>query len=148
MEFPAADSAREAAEEFVSGGDYKSAETCWVSVWAWRRWSLGDLSYDEEESDYDIAADPDEPECSEGSHDWVAPYDVVGGCRENPGVWGHGGGVVYHEVCAHCGALKTIDTWAQNPENGVQGLTSVRYRAPGEHEYSDSFASWKGESDE
>ena len=77
----------------------------------------------------------------------MAPYDVVGGCVENPGVWGHGGGVVYHEVCAHCGALKTVDTWAQNPENGVQGLTSVRYWAPGTHEYSEAFDAWKGEQD-
>ncbi len=71
---------------------------------------------------------PAAPDCAEGhEHDWQSPYEIVGGIRDNPGVWGHGGGVIYREVCAHCGAYKITDTWATRPDNGVQGLTSVCY---------------------
>lgn len=72
--------------------------------------------------------DPVEPDCDgEHEHDWRSPYSVLGGSRENPGVWGHGGGVIIREVCAHCGAYKKIDTWAQDMSTGEQGLKSVRY---------------------
>lgn len=75
--------------------------------------------------------DPSEPECIEGEeHDWRSPYSVLGGLKENPGVWGHGGGIIIKTVCAHCGAYKIDDSWAQNPENGEQGLDSVEYHAP------------------
>lgn len=72
--------------------------------------------------------EPKEPPCpGEKAHDWESPYVILGGLEENPGVWGHGGGVIIKEVCMCCGCLKTTDTWAQNPSNGVQGLTSVAY---------------------
>jgi hypothetical protein len=71
--------------------------------------------------------DAKEPECTDDEHDWQAPYSVLGGIRENPGVWGHGGGVIIREVCAHCGAYRETDTWAQDPSTGAQGLRSVRY---------------------
>jgi len=35
--------------------------------------------------------------------------------------------VRYREVCAHCGAYRDTDTWAQDPETGEQGLTSITY---------------------
>lgn len=71
------------------------------------------------------------PPCEDGSedHDWQAPYGIVGGIEDNPGCWGHGGGVVYHEVCMRCGLTRTTDTWAQRPDNGEQGLTAVSYDA-------------------
>lgn len=72
--------------------------------------------------------EPREPDCEDGhKHDWRAPYSVLGGIKENPGVWGHGGGVIVRLVCAHCGAYKEIDTWAQDISTGEQGLRSVRY---------------------
>ena len=43
-------------------------------------------------------------------------------------MYGHGGGVIITEVCRHCGRYQITDTWAQNPENGEQGLTSTEYR--------------------
>jgi hypothetical protein len=71
---------------------------------------------------------PDEPDCDgEYDHDWQSPYSVLGGIRENPGVWGHGGGVIIREVCVHCGKYKETDTWAQDMGTGEQGLLSVRY---------------------
>jgi hypothetical protein len=52
---------------------------------------------------------------------------LVGGIEENPGVWGHGGGVVINEACVRCGCGRTTDTWAQDPSTGRQGLESVAY---------------------
>lgn len=74
------------------------------------------------------AMDPVEPECSdETGHDWRAPHHLVGGLVENPGVHGHGGGVVSVEVCILCGCKRTCDSWAQRPDTGEQGLNSVEY---------------------
>jgi len=74
--------------------------------------------------------DPAEPECaSEEGHDWQAPYDVVGGSRENPGMWasmGGCGGVTSREVCMRCGCGLIADTGAQDADTGEQ-YTSVRY---------------------
>lgn len=72
-----------------------------------------------------------EPECKDGfEHDWRRPIEVVGGCSENPGVFANGGGVITHEVCAHCGRYRSEDTWAQHPETGEQGLHVVTYKEP------------------
>lgn len=35
-------------------------------------------------------------------------------------------------ACRHCGCGRTVDTWAQDPETGEQGLRSVTYR-PGDY---------------
>jgi hypothetical protein len=43
-------------------------------------------------------------------HDWRTPHSVVGGLRENPGVWGVGAGVAEHFVCSRCGAYK-VEHW-------------------------------------
>lgn len=75
--------------------------------------------------------EPDEPSCSHGGHDWRAPHEIVGGLEENPGVRGHGAGVIMTRVCVNCGCGRHTDTWAQNREDGTQGHTSVRYE-PGE----------------
>lgn len=76
-----------------------------------------------------ITVDVPEPDCDhDDGHDWRSPYSVLGGCKENPGVWGKGGGVICTEVCAHCGTYRVTDTWAQRPDTGEQGLTEVTYR--------------------
>jgi len=62
-------------------------------------------------------------------HKWSSDHDLVGGIKENPGVWGHGGGVVIHEVCLYCGCERVTDTWPQDPETGEQGgWNEVSYR--------------------
>ncbi len=119
-----ADSPEEAAEEYVDDGccgDITS--TVWFSIHVTPLDANGDGEW------IDVEIDPPEPPCSEGhKHEWKSPYSVVGGLRENPGVYGHGAGTVSTEVCVHCGAYRVIDTWATNPENGVQGLTSTSFR--------------------
>lgn len=97
-------------------------------------WFHGDLFKIIEEETEDLidhltyTFDPPEPDCDgEHDHDWQSPYSVVGGIRDNPGVWGHGGGVIIREVCAHCGRYKVTDTWAQDPSTGEEGLEAVWY---------------------
>ena len=86
-----------------------------------------------EETSDTVTCEPDEPECPDhAAHDWQNPYEILGGLKDNPGVWGHGGGVICREVCVHCGCERTTDTWAQRPDNGEQGLTSVAYE-PGKY---------------
>ncbi len=98
----------------------------------------GTLTEDGEWSEtYTIRVDVAEPRCAGAAHDWQAPYDVVGGIEENPGVWGHGGGVIITAVCAHCGMYRVTDTWAQRRDTGEQGLRSVTYR-----EADDASLAW------
>lgn len=119
--------ARTWATDKAREGDYgEVTETIWVDVYV-SDWG------DEEHLTVDI--DPEAPDCIEGhDHEWEAPHHIVGGIESSPGVWGNGGGVIIKEVCMKCGCSKTVDTWAQNPSNGVQGLTSVSYE---EDEYTE-----------
>ena len=70
---------------------------------------------------------PSEPKCSKKKHKWEALYEKVGGLKENPGVFGVGGGVIIKEVCKHCECRKETNTWAQRSDTGEQGLTSISY---------------------
>lgn len=75
-----------------------------------------------------LEIDPEAPDCEDGhEHEWESPVEVVGGLAENPGVYGHGGGVIMRCVCRHCGAYRVVDTWAQNRSTGEQGLTATSY---------------------
>jgi len=125
-----AESPRDAAQAYVDDGGWgEITETTWVTVYVWTE--DGDDPDDRE--GYTIEIDPAEPGCTGDDHDWQSPHEIVGGIAENPGVWGHGGGCRIHEVCRHCGAHRHTDTWAQRPDTGEQGLTSVRYEPP-DHE--------------
>lgn len=118
------DEAKEAAEEWVREGSWSRTETlflhaCVVEI---------DNNGDETSHPVTVTLDPIEPSCAEGrEHDWQAPFSIVGGIKEAPGTWGHGGGVTMQEVCVKCGCGRLIDTWAQDPETGEQGLRSVTY---------------------
>ena len=103
---------------------YRGGSTCWIDIQA--------TCKETGESDKrTVRIDPEEPGCVDGEdHDWCSPYSVLGGCRENPGVWGHGGGATITTVCRHCGWYQVVDTWAQRQDTGEQGLRSVTYREP------------------
>jgi hypothetical protein len=108
-------------EKSVRDGDWETEETWW-----WRGRAFGEDGTETKVGPIEMS--PDEPACRRGrEHDWQAPHSVVGGIRDNPGVWGHGGGVKIHEVCAICGAHRHTNTWAQDPVTGEQGLRSVSY---------------------
>ena len=123
-----ADSPEEAAREYVDGGDWgEGAKTKWIRVWVTELDDRG-VEIEDTRDSQTVALDPDEPDCVDGEeHDWVRPYVLVGGLEENPGVWGHGGGVQTTSVCRRCGAYRHGDSWAQDPETGEQGLCSVEY---------------------
>ncbi len=102
----------------------------WIEVGEWgdgtetvrvhASWSCAE---DGEEGTLTVTIEADEPDCVEDhDHDWQSPYHLLGGLRENPGVWGHGGGIIARECCAHCGAYRVTDTWAQDMETGTPGL--------------------------
>jgi hypothetical protein len=155
-DYPYAETAEEAAEDYVSSGDWgdNDGKTFWVDVDTWRRGTVLDEDGDEvelkiDEKSHSIAVEPDEPECEsdEGCHEWESPFEVLGGIEENPGCWGHGGGVVIREVCRHCGMYREKDTWAQDPNTGAQGLTSVEYE-PADESSLDWVAKEQGGDEE
>lgn len=76
---------------------------------------------------FSVTWEAQEPACEDDEHDWQSPYELLGGIKENPGVWSHGGGVIIRECCARCGRYRITDTWAQRPDTGEQGLREVRY---------------------
>lgn len=122
----------EAAREYVDGGDWGEGNGTWwchVTVWRVALRAVDGEIVDErvDECPHRVTVNPVEPEYSSDEHDWRSPHKLVGGLRENPGVWGNGGGVKIHEICRNCGTHRHTDTWAQDPYNGQQGLTSVSY---------------------
>lgn len=134
---------KEAAQEYVDDGDWgESDKTWWCSVTTVELVD-GEPDDDTRES-HTITVDPPEPSCTAAEHDWKSPHVIVGGLKENPGVFGSGGGVKIHEVCVHCGCERVTDTWAQNPSNGEQGLRSVAYDA---HKYADEVAALASEEE-
>jgi hypothetical protein len=122
--------AKEAARDWAREGDYDLDSTIWISA------RVLDADGDDV-ADVTVSIDPVPPKCSDSSregHDWQSPFSIVGGLESNPGVWGHGGGVIINEVCMRCGCARTTDTWAQDRATGKQGLTSISYDA---QKYSD-----------
>ena len=110
-----ADSPKDAAQEYVNGGEWGDIDqTTWITVYV--RWTdeYGDAVQDRVK----VAIHPDEPECPEGDHDWM-----------QLAVRGSGGGVIVTFQCKHkhCGRLYEYNSWAQDPADGEQGLTSTRY---------------------
>lgn len=78
-----------------------------------------------------VSVDPPIPPCVYGEeHKWESPHELVGGLRENPGVFGHGGGAIFNEVCLKCETTRITDTWAQDKQDGTQGLHSIKYQLP------------------
>ena len=129
-----AEAALEAADKprRVNYDDDDGSTTIWVEYHA------VNVDDDDDRASRQFVLQPREPECSGGGdHDWQSPIEIVGGVRENPGVWGHGGGVTIDECCVRCGCQRHTDTWATNPTNGTQGHTTVAYK-PGH--YSDELA--------
>jgi len=108
-----ADSAREAAEEYVAGGDYEPQDrTYWVAVTV--------TSADGDVKTIKVAVEPTEPACAHGyTHSWRE-----GAAR------GSGGGVASTDECRWCGAQRVTDTWATDRSDGTQGHTATWYEDP------------------
>lgn len=125
VEYDSETSPADAAQEYVDSGDWgEVTKTSWVIVYTYRRGinSSGEFVKIGRAS-HKIALEATEPDCLDGhDHRWESPIELVGGLRENPGVYGSGGGVEIYEVCGICGCSRRTDTWEP-------GLTSVSYEA-------------------
>lgn len=109
-----AESSKEAAQEYVDGGDWGPLDsTTWITVHCWQQTAAGRKLNEESHT---ITLNPEEPACTAHFHNWL-----------DLSVNGNGGGVTIRERCAECGLKRTTNTWAQNPETGEQGLRSVQY---------------------
>lgn len=120
--FPEAKTGKEAAEEYVSDGSWgESDESVAIRVSTWRIGFIVDNNIVEntsfDEDSHLIVLHPEEPECKaseDNEHWWISPYELVGGIKENPGVWGTGGcGIRSVEVCGYCGMAKIYQTASQ-----------------------------------
>lgn len=124
------DEAREIAEQWLRDGDW-NMETAPKSIIVEADVITLDAEGDElDEERVEVRIDPPEPPCTEEEHDWQSPQ-WLGGLAENPGVFGHGGGVIIHEVCAHCGWYRIRNTWDQDSPNG-DPVETLQYREPDE----------------
>jgi hypothetical protein len=126
VEAPDAAAALEIARDNVEASNYNDMDaTIWIPIRVQCE-ATGDEDADT------VRLDPPVPECSDrDGHDWQSPHERVGGLTENPGVFGHGGGVQIHEICASCERRRVTDTWATDPVTGRQGLESVSYPRAG-----------------
>lgn len=116
-------SGKRAAEAYVECGDWGDRnETKWITVRAW----LAGINPDGDEVEvkaesHTITLEPEEPTCESPLHEW-----------KQLSLRGNGGGVIIRERCEQCGVERTINTWAQDPETGEQGLHQVTYHTQGE----------------
>ena len=124
--------ALEYGEAWMREGERDRSETLFLQATVHRLDDEGEVDYRLGTVHVDLP--PEEPKCSGGSHAWCAPYELLGGMEENPGVFGHGGGVRIKEVCKRCGTGRLTDTWATNPCDGTQGHETVEYSPAGEEE--------------
>lgn len=126
VEYEWATTGREAAEAYVSDGDWESTDgTYWVTVYTWPLYALDGRTLDtrrlaadtSDRESHLVEVEPTEPECAEGSdgHDW----------QDDGGPWNIGAGVSYREACHRCGCTKTVDTAAQH--DGRLAGRAVRY---------------------
>lgn len=120
------DDAEGAAYDYVDESGYPDVEsTVWHKIYTWRCSATGARI---DEASFKVPQDPPEPPCEgDEEHEWAAPHHIVGGLKDNPGVFGSGGGVRIHEVCEKCCTHRHTNTWAYDPEDGEEGLESVRY---------------------
>lgn len=95
------------AEEKWQDGSWDEKQT--IRIYAqeidWDGKTIGDSIT----RDIEVGEDSPWAECFEAdAHEWCAPFDLVGGLKENPGVFSLGGTtMVFKKVCLHCGCYKT-----------------------------------------
>lgn len=130
-----AESALDAARAYVDGRDWSVEDsTIWIDVRVAELPRVPDEPSLEHDSRHRIAVDPlptlclDEDGRRNGDHSWSDDVRLVGGLRENPGVFGWGGGVVIHRICTACGCGEIVNTWATDPATGESGLRSTTYQ--------------------
>ena len=112
VEAESLEAALEQAREWAADGDYD--ERVSVRVYVDEIDEDGNAIPGEHASDSVDAGPepcPEVTECGEEDedHDWESPLELVGGLRENPGVFSIGGTAFrYETVCRNCGMYKTV----------------------------------------
>ena len=111
--------AKEKAKEWLTSGEFgDGTHTVWLH---------GRVEGPDGTAYITIKVDPEEPNCvDELGHDWQRPHSLLGGLKENPGVWGTSKGVSITEVCSRCGVYRTTETDHNTHED------IVSYREPDE----------------
>ncbi len=124
IEAATTDAAEAEARRWIAAGDYlhpESPRTTWVDCRITELDADGAPAEGGQSWTITVQIDPPAPPCtSADGHDWFWPDDLRRG---------HGGGVIDRGYCGRCGAYQIVDTWAQRPDTGEQGQTSVRYEA-------------------
>jgi hypothetical protein len=112
--------ALETAREWASGGDY--TDRCMVRVYVDELDEDGNETGESESAEVMAGPEPKpEPtDCGDEDedHDWQSPHELLGGCRENPGVWSlTGTAMSFDYVCGRCGIYKSVRTagFQRNP---------------------------------
>ena len=124
------DEAKQKLKEWAADADWCESEATVYVDYA--------LLNDEGQTLYEhtYRTDPTPPSCVEDQeeHDFVATVEIEGGLVENPGVWGHQGGITISTHCVHdgCNIHKTVDTWADDGHGGH--CETVQYRTVEEEE--------------
>ncbi len=118
--------AEEAAEEYRDLGDW-NLDAEGAHAFVLNLWVIPEGSEDSPEQ-FSFVMEPPIPECTGGSHRFVSPHNLVGGCVENPGVFGgpHGG-ITTHSVCAHCGLERTHQSRGSLPGGGGRNFPVNQY---------------------
>jgi len=90
----------------------------------------GSLDIDKYEIELPDILDAVAPDCESDDYErceFDAIHEIEYGLEENPGVWGHGAGVIYETHCIHpyCYHTRTTNTW--DHKEGNEGYESVAY---------------------
>lgn len=128
------DEAKDAAIDWIQDGTWEGKMM--LDVWITQVDHDGKV-LDRVDFKVEVGKDPEPPECAEGcEHDWCSPYEVVGGLKENPGVWSLGGTTIHtSEVCSHCGWFRKSTAYGSQRNPGQ--CDKVEYEEP-----SDSSLEW------
>lgn len=95
--------AEDFAEEWIKDGSWGNEGKIYVNVSVSRLDEEGEVET-EWSCEVLVGEDAEEPECVDGEgHSWESP-EFLGGCKENPGVWGRSGTqVAITTCCSRCG---------------------------------------------
>lgn len=116
---PSLKSARRQAHEWQADGSYHF-EVGDGTIWVDTMITAGGENIER----VTTAIDPPAPRCTAARHRWIE--DEHAPVTSSP----QGGGVLLRDHCAICGVRRRTDTYAQRPDTGERGLTSVAYFAP------------------
>jgi hypothetical protein len=124
--------AEAAIEAWLTDGDWDTSEgPLYLTAYAYPIDPTTGTADGEGRVDGEATIEQDAPDCEgDEEHTWRSPHSVVGGLRENPGVHGHGAGIIAREVCPHCGWYRVYESARQDGSGRYHEATS--YAEPDE----------------